>query len=181
MNRRQREAIILALTDELGARGSWCGETHLQKSVYFLEKLTGVSLQFNFILYKHGPFSFELRNELSSMRADGLMQLCLQPPPYGPSLRPTESSARFRSRWQKTINVHSDQVKFIAERLGDRGVAELERLATALYVWFKHGTEDVHSKAAIIHELKPHVSPEEAETAVEQVGEMIEEYEELKV
>ena len=46
MNRLQRAAILLTLLDALRQRGSWCGETHLQKSVYFLEEMCGVPLGF---------------------------------------------------------------------------------------------------------------------------------------
>ena len=38
MNRLQlAAAVLLTLLDALKQRGSWCGETHLQKSVYVLQ------------------------------------------------------------------------------------------------------------------------------------------------
>ena len=64
MTRLQRVAVLTKLTEKLHESGSWCGETHLQKAAYFLQELFNVLLVYEFILYKHGPFSFALRDEL---------------------------------------------------------------------------------------------------------------------
>jgi hypothetical protein len=57
------------------------------KLAYFSLDVLGVPLGFEFILYKHGPFSFDLSDEITAMRADALLQY--QPrQPYGPSLFP---------------------------------------------------------------------------------------------
>ena len=58
----------------------WSGETHLQKATYLACWLVDIPFDFDFILYKHGPFSFELRDELGSMRADRLLDREPQPP-----------------------------------------------------------------------------------------------------
>src|ERR1700679_4231265 len=89
MNRLQRAAVLLTLLAALKQRGSWCGETHLQKSVYFLQELLGVDLGFPFVLYRHGPYSFEISDDLTALRADLLLNLKLRLP-YGPSLEPSE-------------------------------------------------------------------------------------------
>jgi hypothetical protein len=60
MNRLQRAVVLLSLLERLKERGSWCGETHLQKSAYFLQDMLSAPLGFDFILYKHGPFAFDL-------------------------------------------------------------------------------------------------------------------------
>lgn len=36
MKALKRSAILLRLVDEMKKRGSWCGETHLQKGAYML-------------------------------------------------------------------------------------------------------------------------------------------------
>ena len=90
MDQLQRASLIIDLIEKLTEKGSWCGETHIQKAVYFLQELTKVPMGFNFILYKHGPFSFDLRDELAAMRAYRLLEIELRPP-YGPGLFPTES------------------------------------------------------------------------------------------
>ena len=60
MKKSQRDAVLLSLVGEMINKGSWCGETHIQKAAYFLQVLLEVPLEFDFILYKHGPFSFDL-------------------------------------------------------------------------------------------------------------------------
>lgn len=66
MKRLQRDAVILSLIENLRAKGSWCGETHIQKATYFVQELLRVPLEFEFVLYKHGPYSFDLSDELTA-------------------------------------------------------------------------------------------------------------------
>ena len=74
MDRLQRTALIFELTKKMRERGSWCGETHLQKATFWAEECFSLPLGFDFILYKHGPFSFDLRDELTSMRCRALVR-----------------------------------------------------------------------------------------------------------
>ena len=69
MERLQRAAVLLSLIEQLKDRGSWCGDTHIQKTTYFLQELLKVPLGFEFILYKHGPYSFDLEDEITALRA----------------------------------------------------------------------------------------------------------------
>jgi len=176
VKRRQKQAVILALANGLIERGSWCGETHLQKATYFLEELTSVPLKLGFVLYKHGPFSFELRDEITAMRADGLLKLLLRPYPYGPSLHVADSGHRLQQRWPKCIEKYAANIAFVADRLGDLGVAELERLATALYVTRKHPRQSIKKRTSSLCALKPHISSEDAQAAVGEVDKMIAEW-----
>jgi uncharacterized protein YwgA len=75
----------------LKERDSWCGETHIQKAVYFLQELLQVRLGFEFIMYKHGPYSFELTDELTTLRANRLLRL-IPREGYGPSIVVNEES-----------------------------------------------------------------------------------------
>ena len=166
MERLQRAALISFLAEELLKNGSWCGETHIQKSVYLLQEVCAVPTSFEFILYKHGPFSFELRDELTSMRADGLLTIVVQYP-YGPKLVPTDSASTVRKRFPKTMEKHAKAVALIGRHVGSRTVADLEKLATALYVERERGLEDADEWAHAINALKPHVSVEAALAAIE--------------
>src|SRR6059036_3096299 len=102
MNRLQRAVVLLSLLEQLRARGSWCGETHLQKSVYFLQELLGVPLGFDFILYKHGPYAFDLSDEITALRADLLLSI-LPRDPYGARLLPTENARSLVGRHSATV------------------------------------------------------------------------------
>src|SRR5439155_4857643 len=122
---------------------------------------------FEFILYKHGPFSFDLSDELTSMRADGLLTIVVQYP-YGPKLVPTEAAATVQKRFPKTMQKYIDSIRFIASKVGSKTVADLEKLATALYVQRRYRLDDdVDGWAHRVNALKPHVSVDAARAAIE--------------
>ena len=170
MERNKRAVVLLYLVEELRNNLSWCGETHIQKATYFLQEMMQVPLGFEFILYKHGPFSFDLADEITAMRADNLLKLQPQPYPYGPSILPGEARESLMKRFPKTLKKYSHHTTLVAEKLGGKKVNELEKLATALYVTFKNESGgDLRSRAQRIHDLKPHVSIEEALEATKTV------------
>ena len=169
MKRLQRCAIMLSLVEALFQRKSWCGETHIQKATYFLQELLRVPLGFDFILYKHGPFSFDLSDELMAMRADNMVQLKSRPP-YGPSIIPGPNSERLKQLFPITLQKYKERVEFVAKELGSFGVADLERTATALYVTLKDttlGDDKIEERSYRINKLKPHISVEDARRSLE--------------
>lgn len=174
MKRLAQAALLTELADTLQNQGSWCGETHIQKSVYFLQQLKdGVPFDFEFVLYKHGPFSFDLRDELTALRADGLLDLRPQPP-YGPSLTPTDASKELRKLFPKTLNRYRRQIDFVAKHVGNRNVAELEKLSTALYITLSgKGKQDIDQRAKELSKLKPHISLQEAQEAVRAIDDIV--------
>ena len=172
MNRLQVAALLTHLIHRMRDHGSWCGETHVQKSTYLAQQLAGVPLGFDFILYKHGPFSFDLRDELTSLRADGLLHLEPQRFPYGPKFKITDDAHRLQRKFPKTIKKHLDALEFVAERLAEKQVDELERLATALFAKSYFGDMDDHERAAWINQKKPHVSVDDALGALAEVDEL---------
>jgi uncharacterized protein YwgA len=173
MNRFKIAALLSELAEQLRARGSWCGETHLQKATFFLQELRSVPLEFEFILYKHGPFSFDLRDELTAMRADGFFDLS-ERGPYVPSLVPTKRSWELRNDYPKTLAKYESDIEFVCDSLGNRNVAELEKLATALYVYFQSPSRTPRVRAKILNELKPHISFSDSLEAVNQVDLIVE-------
>ena len=84
MNRMQRAAVVVSLIKALKAKDSWCAETNVQKACFFRQELTGVPLDLEFVLYKYGPYSFALTDELTAMRADSILGLRVRDPKYGP-------------------------------------------------------------------------------------------------
>ncbi len=161
MERLKRSAIVLSLIEHLRAKGNWCGETHIQKATYFLQELLKVPLGFNFILYKHGPYSFDLSDELMAMRADMLIQLKSQQP-YGPSIVPGPTSEQLKRVFPKTLRKYKSKVSFIADQLAEYGVADLERIATAFFIANEKSISDQREIAIEINKIKPHISMEEA-------------------
>lgn len=168
MDRLKRAALLTALAENLRKKGSWCGETHLQKATFFLQELQKVPVGYDFILYKHGPFSFELRDELTAMRSDGLFDL-LQQWPYGPTLIPTAKSKFVRQEYAKTLEKYKKQLNFVGDQLGRQNVSDLEKLATALYIRMEASSKSETQRAKYLHSLKPHVSLDDSLEAVKTV------------
>jgi uncharacterized protein YwgA len=175
VNKGQKSAILIDVANELLERGSWCGETHLQKAVFLIQEVLGVETNFEFILYKHGPFSFELRDSINGMVSDGLIEAVIRNSGYGATLLPTADSENFLQRFPKTLLRYGPQIQFVADHIRNRGVNELERLATAVFVInrFDHLRSD-EDRAQEIVELKPHISVYDAKEAVQQAVNLIE-------
>jgi hypothetical protein len=172
MDRLRRAALLTALADSLRKKGSWCGETHLQKATYFLQELQKVPVGCEFVLYKHGPFSFELRDELTAMRSDGLFDL-LQQWPYGPTLVPTPKSKQLRQQYPKMLQKYEKQLNFVCSQLAKQNVSELEKLATALYIRLEKPSKSESQRAKYLHSLKPHVSLDDSLDAVQTVDSIV--------
>lgn len=175
MNLVERYALLAELISNLERNDSWCGETHVQKAAYLAQGLAGLPLGLDFILYRHGPYSFDLHDELTAMRADGMLRIEPRSPPYGPSLKPTERANKLRAEQRALLDPFTDRLAFITKLVGTKSVIELERLATAFFVTREQPQgESVDSRAARLHELKPHVSLEQAKRALKAIDETIE-------
>ena len=172
MERFERAAVLLSLVEKLRDGDSWCGETHVQKSTYFLQDLLEVPLEFDFILYKHGPFSFDLSDEISWMRANDILKLQPQQRPYGPKLLPDENAELLKRTYPKQMERYAEKIQKIADEFAEMGVTALERYATAYYISNNYEEVDDGDIAAKIVELKPHISRTEAQDAVEFVAQL---------
>lgn len=173
MNQLAQEAVLAGLARRLDDRGSWSGETHIQKAAYLVHELANVPFEFDFILYKHGPFSFELRDELASMRVDGLLDRQPQPAPYGPRIVVTERGRELEARFASTMARYGPRLDWVAERIGPKNVLELERLATALWITRRDPDADETDRADEVTKIKPHVDRDAALAAVREIDELV--------
>ena len=143
------------------------------KSIAVLARATICTTRIRVHLYKHGPFSFDLRDELTSYRADGFVELEPQWP-YGPRINSTDQSAYVQRSFAKTVAQYESCIEFVAEKLGSKGVAELERLATALFVTLhRNPNSPMQDRAEHLSRIKPHVSLDDATVAVACVDQII--------
>ncbi len=178
MDDRERTTVLVSLLGELRKRKGWGGETHVQKAAFFLERMLGVPLGVDFVMYRYGPFSFELSSELSSMVSDRVIKLVPQPP-YGPQLDLDEGSYQLREQFNETVAPYAKAIEFVAEELGDLGVVDLEPLSTALFVTpigengpiADPGT--VEERVNKIRQLKPHITAAKARWAVRRIDDLI--------
>ena len=169
----QKAAVLTRLVDRLRDKGSRCGATRVQKSTLYLQELMKVPLGFNFIMYKHGPFSFDLRDELSNLEIDNLLKT--EPVwPYGTEIVVSDQGRYIQGTRRKTLERFERRIGFVAETLGGRAVGDLERLSTAFFVDLHKSryqlspSASVDERARKLAELKPHISIQSAKSAIEE-------------
>lgn len=167
MDKMDRRAMVLALVDALRESGSWCGETHIQKSCYALQTLFEWPTDFDFTLYKHGPFSFDLEDYVGELWSDNLLAAVPTDFSLGTGLTVTEPGKEIGNLRKDLVQRYSKELKLVSEQLGRKHVCELEKIATAIYVTQELGTTvSVEERARRITHYKKHVSEGEAEAAV---------------
>jgi len=164
-----KSATILSLVAQLRENGSWTGETHVQKAMFFLDKKCAVPTDFEFVLYKHGPYSFDLHENLAGLFASCLLEHQIQSP-YGPRIQLTEAGRKFLTAYGHQLASKENSIRTVASWFGKKGVAELEKLATALWVQKESPALPDAAKAERIHEIKPHIPVGDASQALETVA-----------
>jgi uncharacterized protein YwgA len=165
MSEDLKSTIVLQAMQSLKDEGSWCGETHVQKTIYLCQELLGVPSHFKYVLYKHGPYSFQLSDYIQSLISDELVQVMARPP-YGPSLD-LSSDGKSLVAVSNSTKEYVDGILKLSKRVSNKNVAELEKLATAIFVK-RHNLADetIDSRAQALSKLKPHISIEAAKSAV---------------
>lgn len=145
-------AIVLRAVRCLNAAKSWTGKTHVIKSLYIAS--TKTALPFEFVLFKHGPYSFDANDAIESMSAVGFLNLTATPP-YGVQLKP----GRFEGLLDESVDPSTVAVVDRAiELVGNVGVQELEAFATSIWVAEKNGFEGNDAWLKAVKELKPHLA-----------------------
>lgn len=166
----KRKAVLLALIDKMNKTGSWSGETHIQKAMYFLQTVCKVPTGYDFILYKYGPFSFDLRDELSEMLTNNILKIKLQPYPYGSSYSLGDLADNLFERYPVTTKKYKKKIHLIAEKIATYDVADLEKLSTALYFMQEKRLDKISELAKKINSVKPHITRDDANVALKQVS-----------
>ena len=167
MNRKERRAMISRLVKVMRDNNSWAGETHVQKCVYFLQNLLHTPIDYEFVLYKHGPYSFDLQSELAYMRARFQLGIEIRNP-YGPSFTIEVRGKQFANR----ASEYDDAINFVGKELSARDVRSLERLSTVLFLQDQNPKLSDSQIACQVNKLKPHISVCSASVAVRKVSKL---------
>lgn len=155
------ERIALEVINQLREAGSWTGKTHVIKTLFLAKELYKLKLPFEFILYKHGPYSFDAEDSLAAMEVYGYAQQIDTVPGYGRSFKQGSRAEVLTSR---SVLSPSDQQKIenLCHALASYNVRELEGIATACWVQNHESITEEQQIAQRLHELKPHIPVEEA-------------------
>jgi uncharacterized protein YwgA len=174
MNPFERQAIVAELIKNMREKDSWTGETHVQKSVYFLQTMLKVDLSFSFLLYRYGPYSFDLTAELEAMQFYNAIEFETPIPPYGPRFTTGEGSKALLADYKDILQQHKNSIQFVADNISVKKVQELEQLATAWYFSEKLGTSASKTDVAKeVNKVKPHISVAQAEKAYDDCLELL--------
>jgi uncharacterized protein YwgA len=163
----RQAAILAAFVANVRDAGKDCGETLMQKAAYVMKELFGVPLRDEFRIHYYGPFSFELRDRLSSMEADDIVRV--RPREVGVTYEIGDRFGQLRTRFAADIQAASRAIEFTAERLGSLGVKKLEPLTTALYVRRQMPHASTQERANRLREIKQHITEPDAVRAVETI------------
>ena len=109
------------LVEGMEQKLQWAGETHIQKALYFLHSMLNVPCLYNFVLYKHGPYSFDLHDDLGKMRAHLVLEI--EPRrPYGPSFPSGQLGENSILKVEESVSRYFSQIGFVVENLGGMDV-----------------------------------------------------------
>jgi hypothetical protein len=158
-----KHALILAVVEGLQQQGSWTGKTHVQKALFLLGASGVLEVPFPFVLYKHGPYSFDAEEELEQMKSYAALD-CQAVEGYGVVLSPG-SNAPLVKRLCPLPTAVQEAVDFVCQSVGRKKVAELEPLATAAWIRTREHVVEPAAVVERLRQLKPHVGPREAEEA----------------
>jgi uncharacterized protein YwgA len=166
-----REMVLIGgVVKLLRDRNSWAGETHVQKAAFVAKQMKHVPFESEFVLYKHGPFSFEMSTSLVHMRTRNLLKT-LQNPGFGPTLEVNEALWRALDRSAGDyFEQFEDDVSDVCDLLATKNVASLERFATAVYLNSTMPNTSVEERASKLVELKPHIPSDLARAAFDEVA-----------
>lgn len=172
MNRLRRAALISEMLDRMIEKGSWAGKTHLQKCLFFLQSMGGVPTDYEFQLYRYGPFSFELRDEIVQLQAEDIIRLAPRSASYSSSLKTTDASKRLRKYFSKTLDQYGKEIDLVADHFGALNASELEPLATAFYFHLEDAYISDKEVGEKVNAVKPRISVAEATAAARRTREI---------
>jgi uncharacterized protein YwgA len=172
MTTSKEMVLIGGVVKALRERGSWTGETHVQKASFVAKQLRHIPFASEFVLYKHGPFSFELSQSLVHMRARSVLKT-IPNPGYGPTFELNESLWKtLRSATGNFFSDYEDGIGEICDALATKNVAELERVATAVFLDAEMPGRPVEQRAEELVRIKPHITPELARIAFDEAAQL---------
>lgn len=175
MEHRDTISLVLKTMNGMWEKSSWCGETHVQKNIFFLQELMNVPFEWRFIIYKFGPYSFDLAYLIGEIHSYRLVELV---PQWGfrPKIKVTSYGKEFYEDINEPCYKYRKQIEFVTEELGSKNVSELERLATGLHITLDEKVKDktVENRSRRLSQLKPHIRLNDANIVMGEVDSLIE-------
>ena len=170
MKESHRLGLLASVVQMLNEADSWTGRMHIQKLVYFAQRLLGLQSGYEFVLYQRGPYSFDLDADIRSLRSIGAAEIRPSPPPYGPKYLRTSLGEEI-SKLSPVEPDLTDSLVALAKTLGPKTASELELLATTHYVMYEVSAPDKDVATRVVS-LKPQFNSDEVMEALRQVRDL---------
>lgn len=154
----KQTSVLVDTVRILREEGALTNRTHIHKLLFFAKHRYPRQVPFRFVLHYYGPYSFELDRRIRWATAIGA--LASEPSPAGMKYCPGPDERAPGGRASPALRRYLTQ---LARQYGRMGVAELEKLATALWLVQKRVPAEKVPEA--LARLKPHVPAEEAADA----------------
>jgi len=164
-------ALILAMIEMLRAQGSRTGKTPIIKGL-FLAKAVGLDVPFELFLYKHGPYSTDIEDNLDQMKSYGAILVEPAFDGYGVRLTPGENADYVKHQAPLAADELAT-LERVCRFIRHKNVSQLERLATAAWIRHEEAIEDTEEVAIRLNQLKPHISLPEAREADRDIAEFL--------
>ncbi len=162
----RKHAFIVETVSALQRHGGR-GKSHLQKSLFILKERLDVSVPFLYV-FMHGPHSFEVEDELAEVNSYAAVGITLDGVEGGVTLIPSKNAEYVR----KKAPLSPDELSAVGracEFAASKNCADLETIATTVWVRRREGITDPNEVSRRVHELKPHVTLAEAVAADSEV------------
>lgn len=167
----RKHALILEVIRALNNQKSWTGKTHLQKALFLLSLNHPEGVDFRFVLYKHGPYSFDVEAELAKMQLYGAVEI-VPDDRYGVNLKPGRGERQIPEPVVNQLleKIDSNEIERACEEVAGLNVGELEALSTAAWVVKREGVHEKEAAATRILELKPHLDRKVVDSMLDEVA-----------
>ena len=128
-----------------------------------------------FVIYKFGPYSFDLAHLIGEIHSCRLVELMLQWW-FQPKIKVMRYGKDFYEDINELCYKYRKQIEFVKEELGSQNLSEIELLATGLYIisYEKVHDKTVENRSRILNHLKSHIKLNDASTFIGEVDSLIE-------
>lgn len=175
----EKHAFLLSLIERLAAVDVPTDRSHIHKSLFLLSEAVADLVPFTFI-YRNGPYSYDIDEELSQMRSYAAITDAA--PRNGSAIqegvvvyRPDQNASLLQRKYrpsQETLR-RIDTICSFVQSVGKPPI-ELDRQATVAWIMRRERVQDASHIVSRFLELKPNSSRENIEIALGLVNDWFE-------
>ena len=160
----KRYGLIAEIIERFETAKTRLGKTALQKMIFLLQRLFEVDCDYSYTLYTYGPYSADVSRDLDVVEGLAGAVVNYDIGCAGYEIHPGSKSAELRKRAFGFLKEIGPKLDTLMADFGSFNAKDLELRSTALYL-AKPGVD----RALLIqrvHEVKPHFSVAQIETAI---------------